>query len=180
MHRIVIVGNSGSGKTALARELSGKLDSPHLELDSIHHQPDWEPLPEVEFRARVADFALKDNWIIDGNYIRLGTKDLVWPVADTLIWVDLPLWVVMRRVIARTFRRAFTREELWNNNREPLSNFIDPRPDRNIMVWALTRNGYYRRMYEEALAEPDAVHLRVYRLRSPGEVKLFLDSISGQ
>lgn len=180
MHRIVVVGNSGSGKTTLSKNLSLKLGFPYLELDSIYHQPGWEPLPEDEFRARVADFALQTSWIIDGNYMSQGMRDLVWPAADTLIWLDLPRYVVLPRIIARTVRRALTREELWNGNREPLSNFFDPRPDRNVIVWSFTKHSEYRRKFADARSHADTAHLRLYRLTSSAQVDKFLESVPVQ
>ncbi len=180
MHRIVVVGNSGSGKTTLARELSQILEFPYLELDSVFHQGDWQPLPDREFRARVADFALKPEWVIDGNYTSHGLGDLLWPAADTLVWLDLPRYVVMRRVILRTLRRAFTREELWNGNREPLTNFVSIKPETNIVAWAWTRHRQVREKYEARLAEPGAVHLKVYRLTSVHECDEFLVAVSGR
>lgn len=180
MNRIVVVGNSGSGKTTLAKQLSKKLQYPLLELDSIYHQPGWEPLPEDDFQARVADFALQPSWIIDGNYTRMGMRQLVWPVADTVVWLDLPRWVVMPRVIARTITRAVTREELWNGNKEPMSNFFDPRPERNIILWSFTKHREYRDTFHDVRADLDTAHLRLYRLRSPGEVKAFLRNVPVQ
>jgi adenylate kinase family enzyme len=102
MHRIVVVGNSGSGKSTIARKLGEELEIPVLELDSIYHQKGWEPLPEEEFRAKLADFALNQEWVIDGNYNSEGMRELIWPVADTLVWLDLPRWMVMPRIIWRT------------------------------------------------------------------------------
>ncbi len=178
MHRIVIVGNSGSGKSTVARAVGEKLDFPVLELDSIYHQKGWEPLPEEEFRVNLADFALKQEWVIDGNYTSLGMKDLVWPVADTLVWLDLPRSVVMPRIIWRTLKRVFTREELWNGNREPIGNLTRLDPEKNIIRWSWIRHDKYRQQYEEALAGPETVHLRVIRLRSTAEVRAFLGSIA--
>ncbi len=178
MHRIVVVGNSGSGKSTIARALGEKLEFPVLELDSIYHQQDWVSLPEEEFRVKLADFALNQTWVIDGNYLSMGMKDLVWPVADTLVWLDLPRSVVMPRVIWRTLKRAVTREELWNGNREPISNFTRLDPELNVMRWSWTRHEHYRHQFEEALAGAETVHLRVFRLRSTAEVKAFLDSIA--
>lgn len=178
MNRIVVVGSSGSGKTSTARTVALKLEIPHLELDSVYHQPDWEPLPDEEFQARVADFALQPRWVIDGNYTSHGIQDLLWPVADTLVWVDPPKPVVMARVIRRTLRRSITREELWNGNREPITNFVSLDPEKNVVVWAWTRFDHVREKYEQRLAEPGAVHLKVYRLRTSDEARRFLDSIS--
>jgi len=175
MHRIAVVGNSGSGKSTLALRMAKKLEYPFLELDSIYHQPGWEPLPEDELRARVADFALQQEWIIDGNYSVV--RDLIWPAADTLVWLDLPRRVVMKRVLLRTLKRGVTREELWNGNREPLSNFISFDPETNVVAWAWTRHDSVREKYESALARSEAVHLKTYRLQSAGEVESFLSAI---
>src|SRR6185437_6621009 len=53
--RVVVVGCSGAGKTTLARTLATLLDAPHVELDSIFHQPGWIPLGDEEFRATVTN-----------------------------------------------------------------------------------------------------------------------------
>lgn len=178
MHRIVVIGNSGSGKSTVARELGEKLEFPVLELDSIYHLRGWEPLPDEEFRVKLADFALNQEWVIDGNYTSHGMKDLVWPVADTLVWLDLPRSVVMPRIIRRTLKRMFTRQELWNGNRESPANLVSLNPEKNIILWSWTSHDKYRERYEEALAGPETVHLRVIRLRSNTEVRAFLDSIA--
>jgi adenylate kinase family enzyme len=178
MNRIVVVGSSGSGKTTVAGDLSRRLDFPHLELDSVFHQPDWRPLPDDEFRARVADFALQPKWVIDGNYTSHGIQDLLWPVADTLVWLDLPKWVVMTRIIRRTMSRWVTHEELWNGNRELRSGPFRLDPQKNVIRWAWTRYDHVTAKYESMVAEPEAVHLQVYRLQTRNEVDAFVHSIS--
>ena len=50
VRRVSVVGNSGSGKSTLAKKLAAVLGVPHLELDSVFHQPGWEPLPLEEFQ----------------------------------------------------------------------------------------------------------------------------------
>ena len=179
MHRVVVVGCSGSGKTTVAREVARKLDFPLLELDSLFHQPNWVELPDREFRAKIAEFALQPSWVIDGNYTSHGVRELIWPAADTVVWLDLSRPVVMRQVLGRTLRRVWTRQELWNGNKEPWTNLYRWDPDKNIIRWAWTRHGPTRQEYEEALAEPDTVHLRVHRLRTRGEVEVFLGVVSG-
>ena len=41
MQRLVVVGTSGSGKTTVAGQLALILGVPHIELDSLHWEPDW-------------------------------------------------------------------------------------------------------------------------------------------
>jgi adenylate kinase family enzyme len=56
MRRVSVVGNSGSGKTTVARAISDRLGLPHLELDGIYHQPGWSARPEPEMRRLVIEF----------------------------------------------------------------------------------------------------------------------------
>ncbi len=56
------------------------LGSPHVELDSIYHQPDWTPLGEEEFRARVTEATESPHWVVDGNYSVV--QEVVWQKAD--------------------------------------------------------------------------------------------------
>ena len=70
------------------------------------------------------------------------------------MWFDLPYATVMARTIRRTVRRTLTREELWNGNKEPLSNLWSFNPEKSIIAWAATRHGVYRRRYAEAEHDP--------------------------
>jgi adenylate kinase family enzyme len=177
MRRVSVIGCSGSGKTTTARAIADRLGLRYLELDSIFHQPGWTPKPDAEFRAEVAEFARAKHWVIDGNYTSHGVADVVWPAADTVVWLDPPRRTVMGRVIKRTLRRVVTREELWNGNREPWSNLWNPRPEKNIIMWSWTRFQHYRDRYESAHADGTWGHLDVHRLRTQRDVDAFLSAL---
>jgi adenylate kinase family enzyme len=102
--RFSVIGTSGSGKTTLARALAARLQIPFIELDSIVHQANWVALPHAEFRARVAAVVDGERWVIDGNYHVV--RDLVWDRATTIVWLDLPRWQIMTRVVWRSIGRA--------------------------------------------------------------------------
>src|SRR3546814_13448706 len=68
LFRSSVVGVPGAGKSTVGRELARRLGSRFVELDSIHHQPGWTPLPREPFRARVAEELEADTWVVDGNY----------------------------------------------------------------------------------------------------------------
>jgi adenylate kinase family enzyme len=172
VRRVSVVGNSGSGKTTVARELAGRLGVEHVELDAVFHLPGWQELDRDAFRAEVAARAAGDAWVMCGNYS--AVVDLVWARADTVVWLDLPRRVVMRRVIGRTVRRSVTRTELWNGNREPLGNLYRWNPERSIVRWAWTHHGSYRRRYVEAMADPRWALLRFVHLTTAGDVAEFL------
>src|SRR6185437_10622151 len=66
LNRIVVVGSTGSGKTTLARALSGTLGIPHIELDALHWGPHWTPVADETFRQRVRDAVVAERWVSDG------------------------------------------------------------------------------------------------------------------
>jgi adenylate kinase family enzyme len=167
-----VVGNSGSGKSTLARELAARLGVPHLELDSVFHQPGWAPLPTEEFQLLVAERTSEDGWVIDGNY--RAVQPIVWARADTVVWLDLPRRTVMRRVAWRTVRRAVTRQELWNGNREPLTNFLSWAPGKSIVSWAWHNHARYRARYGAAAADRANAHLTFIRLTSRRDITRLL------
>ncbi len=152
------------------------MGSPHVELDSIYHQPGWTPLGDEEFRSRVAAATEGPRWVVDGNYS--AVRDLVWGRADTVVWFDLAYVTALWRTIRRTVRRTLTREELWNGNREPLSNLWSFKPETSIIAWTATRHGVYRRRYRAAERDPRWARLRFVRLRSQGEVDGFLTGVT--
>jgi adenylate kinase family enzyme len=172
VRRVSVVGTSGSGKSTLARELAEILGVPHLELDAVHHQPGWAPLPTDEFRRIVAARAAAGGWVIDGNYGRV--RDLVWARADTVVWLDLPKRTVMRQVIWRTLRRVALRRELWNGNRERWRNFLTWNPEQSVISWAWHKHAPDRARYAAAATDPANAHLRFIRLASSGDVARFL------
>ena len=96
LQRVVVVGTSCSVKTTLANSLSEKLSSPHIELDAIHWLPDWVPRPSEEFRKLTNVAIAKESWVVDGNYSN-SVRDLVWPRATALVWLNYPFRVVFWR-----------------------------------------------------------------------------------
>jgi adenylate kinase family enzyme len=93
--RVAVVGTSGSGKTTLARRLAQRLGVPHVELDALHWEADWTPVQREVFRERVSRVLDGDAWTTDGNYS--AVRDIVWGRADTVVWLDYALGVVMER-----------------------------------------------------------------------------------
>jgi adenylate kinase family enzyme len=147
-----------------------------VELDSIYHQPGWTPLGDADFRARVAEAVAAVGWVVDGNYSVV--HELVWGRADTVVWFDLPYAIVLARTVRRTVRRAVTRQELWNGNKEPLSNLWSLDPEKSIIAWAATRHGVYRRRYAEAERDPRWADLRFVRLRTQAEADRFVAGVA--
>lgn len=179
MQRIVVVGGSGSGKTTLARRLAETLDLSHLELDSVFHRHGWADEAPVDFRPVVENFARGDRWVVDGGYTSHGTREVLWPRADTFVWLDLPRRTAMGRVTRRTLRRVTTREALWEGGvKEKPSNLFRLDPGRNIILWTWVRHRPTREKYEAVMGGEDWAHADVHRLRTGAEVRGFLRGLS--
>jgi adenylate kinase family enzyme len=172
VRRVSVVGTSGVGKSTLTSSLARELGCPFLELDSVFHQADWVPLDVALFRARVADFAAGERWVIDGNYSKV--RDIVWARADTVVWLDLPRRVVMRRLVWRTLRRVAGRAELWNGNRERWHNVFTWDRNESVISWGWHSYGSNRVRYASAMADPALGHVLFVRLTSAGAVRRFL------
>lgn len=171
--RVAVVGTSGSDKTTLARRLAERLGVPHVELDAIHWGPNWTPAPADVFRERTAQALSGEAWTVDGNYS--AVREIVWPRADTIVWLDYALPVIMGRVMIRTLWRVVTREELWSGNRERASTAILGRD--SIIWWALSTYRRRRREYPVLFSRPEFAHLRVVHLTSPRQARLWLASL---
>jgi adenylate kinase family enzyme len=173
MQRVSVRGTSGSGKTTTSRRLAELLGVPFIELDALHHGPNWaEPTPE-EFRVRVeaAIADAPDGWVIDGSYAaKLG--DLVLERADTLVWLDLSLCVCLGRLWRRTWGRIIRREELWSGNRESVRTAFLMKD--SLFAWTIKQHRPGRRRLMQRIANNP--HLDVVHLRSPGEVEAFLQA----
>ncbi len=171
--RIVVVGTTGSGKTVLARRLARHLGLPHVELDALHWGPDWSQVAPETFRARVAEAIAGESWVIDGNYSRV--RDLVWSRADTVVWLDYSLPVILGRLFRRTLRRIFGREELWSGNRERFREQFFSR--KSLFLWALRTYRRRRREYPALFGRPEYAHLTVVRLTSPRQARRWLEYV---
>lgn len=171
MDRIVVVGTSGSGKTTLAKQIASCLKMPHIELDSLHWDANWTEAPD--FVQRVDRATASDRWVIDGNYRK--ASHLSWARARHIIWLDYPLRINLWRITHRTLRRAITKKELWNGNRESLRNFFFS--DDSMFRWVLETHSQRRRDYSTYIAENAYPHLEWVRLQSPRETQDWLDKL---
>jgi adenylate kinase family enzyme len=173
LRRVNVKGISGSGKSTFARALAGRLGVPYVELDALHHGPDWTEASAEELQARVREAmdAAPDGWVIDGNYeSKLG--ETVLAAADTIVWLDLPLWLTLRRLWRRTHTRIRDGVLLWNDNRESWRTAVLGRD--SLFVWAVRTYFRHRREWPRRFAGDP----RFVRLRSDDEARRWLERAS--
>lgn len=168
--RIIVGGSTGSGKTTLAATLAALFDLKHVELDALHWEPNWTPASPDHFRQRVSEAVAADRWVIDGNYS--SVRDLIWSRADTVIWLDYPLRLILWRLFWRTTSRLLKRELLWGTNRERFLTTFFTRD--SLFWWAVTTYRRRRRQYLDLFARLEYAHLTRIHLRSPRETQQWL------
>ena len=173
MKRVNVKGTSGSGKTTFARELARRLELPFVELDALHHGPDWYEPSAEEFSATVRESIddMPDGWVIDGNYeSKLG--ELVLGQADTIVWLDLPFTLKLRRLLRRTIGRIRRDVELWSGNKESWRGAFWGRD--SLLWWMVKTHFRHKRQWPARFAGDP----RLVRLRSVREAKEWLDGVA--
>nr|WP_255670625.1 AAA family ATPase [Cognatishimia sp. F0-27] len=98
----MIVGQPGSGKSTLAREIGARTGLPVVHVDHIHHLPGWGARPRDEKIAMALDVQAQPEWVFEGGLS--ATWEDRFARADTIIFLDFPLWLRGWRVIKRTLR----------------------------------------------------------------------------
>jgi adenylate kinase family enzyme len=170
VRRVNVKGTSGSGKTTLGQELARRLGVPFVELDALHHGPNWAEPTNEEFRARVEQAMERapDGWVIDGNYDSKLAETVVG-AADTIVWLDLPLRLKLRRLGRRTSHRIRNDVELWNGNKESWwTAVVGP---ESLFVWMLRTHVSHRREWPRRFAGDP----RFVRLRSAAAARAWLE-----
>jgi adenylate kinase family enzyme len=164
VQRVLVIGSGGAGKTTFAKRLRAATGLPVVHLDALHWRPGWTAPPREEWLKIVDEITARDAWIMDGNYG--GTLDRRLAACDTVIFLDMPRLVCLRRVVERAFRyRGRTRPDMAPDCPERLTvEFLR-------WIWA-----YPRKQRPEILRRLDAVRAekRVVILGSTQAVDRFL------
>jgi adenylate kinase family enzyme len=168
--RLVVIGPSGSGKTRLCARLAELLPARHVEIDALWHGPNWESCGPEELRRRVSAAIDGDGWISDGTYHTI-IGDLVLERAETVVWLDLPVPLVMWRLVRRSWVRKRDQVELWHGNRE--ERWLN---QIRWLIWPAFKRAFENRRRLPVLFARHP-QLQVYRLRSDADVEAFVQSI---
>ena len=111
----------------------------------------------------------------DGN--KAAVRDLVWPRADTVIWLDYPLRVSIWRLGKRAIRRTSVLKSEAANG-EIKTGFTKKffRGARGVLT-ALRSHRGQRRLYARLFSEPQNQRLAIVRLRSPRATHRWLEHV---
>ncbi len=129
--RIIIVGNSGSGKTWLATRLAAAMSAPVVHLDDLF----WEPGGFDKKRScREVDLLIQKSrketaWIVEGVFGELAQQYL--DDAELFVWLDIDWHICKTRLEERGSQSKIHMER--EQSEEGL---------RDLLEWA---SGYYHR-----------------------------------
>ncbi len=109
--RVVITGNSGSGKSRLAQHFAQAFALPVTDLDAIYWMGGDYGLKREDAAARdlVEKTAAHPAWVIEGVFGVLCRAAL--PHATGLIWLDLPWEQCKAGLMERGLRRGMTQAD---------------------------------------------------------------------
>ena len=165
MTRVVVIGNAAGGKSTLCRQLSSARRLPYFAIDKIMWRPGWKLAPSDEFSSAHAAALAQQAWIIDGFGPWQDVEKRL-DLADTIIFVDHPLWL-----------------HYWWATKRQIASIFGSRPDgpEGCPMWPVTLR-LYRMMWRlHRDARPRllaAIEARrqgktIFHLRSPRELSAF-------
>jgi adenylate kinase family enzyme len=169
MNKVAVFGNAGGGKSTLAKQLAERTRLPLYPLDMIQYRTGGGEVPHDDYLRAHAELLARDKWIIDG----FGCVKSAWErfaSADTLVYVDLPLFAHFLWVTKRLIKGLFVTPEGWPEGSPMLSSTISS----YRVLWLCHR--YLTPKYRDLVSQA-AASKRVHHLRSAAEIGAFLKAI---
>jgi len=172
MKKVAVFGNAGGGKSTLSKRLSEIAGLPLYILDKIQYLPGGSEVPQEEYKRTHQEILDTDRWIIDG----FGCMETLWlrlERADTLVFVDLPLFVHFWWVTKRMIVGHFKPPEGWPENspiwESSLSSYRG--------LWLCYK--YLTPRYREYIQQVQSTK-SVYHIRSPQQISQFIELIKNE
>lgn len=128
MKKIIVLGNSGSGKSTFTTILANKLHIDFLHLDPLVYKYTWDKPEYKEMEEKVEKLLLKDSWIIDGNF--LYNAQSRFKECDSIVFLDLNRFVCINSVIKR-------HKKYKGKHRDSRSDDCDERLTLSYLKWVL-------------------------------------------
>jgi len=146
--------------------MAAKTGLPLYHMDHIHYRPGWDERTAEEKDTLCHEIHMKDEWVFEGGHSR--TLDERIERADTAIWLDLPVWLRMRRCLWRTVKNH-------GKTRPDLQKDCPERFDLEFyrFIWR-TRNSSPAKIHNKLTPPPPG--LKIHHFTSPKQVEGFLSN----
>jgi adenylate kinase family enzyme len=172
MKKVAVFGNAGGGKSTLSKRLSAIAGLPLYILDKMQYRPGGTEVPHEEYKSAHQEILQTDRWIIDG----FGCMETLWvrlDEADTLVFVDLPLFVHFWWVTKRAIVGHFQAPEGWPEN----SPIWESSLSSYRALWLCYK--YLTPRYREYIKQVQSTK-SVYHIRSPQQISQFIELIENE
>lgn len=169
MERVLLIGNTGAGKTTFGKALAEKTGLPLVHLDSLYWCGEWDHLSREEFDRVLQAELEKPRWILDGNFNRTISHRLKY--CDTVFYFDFPTVTCLAGITKRTASNlGRSRPDMGGNCPEHFDG-------RKIDLYrnALTFNRQHRNAYYALLEAAKDVRVVVFKSRR--QVREYLEKL---
>ena len=168
MKRFVIIGSGGAGKSTFAKRLHEMTGIEVIHLDKIYWKQNWTEPAKEEWRKIIETLVEGNEWIMDGNFG--GTMEMRIAACDTVIFLDLPRLVCIRRLVGRIAKYRGT-------NRPDMAEGCHEKFDLKFLRWVWD---YPRRTKPkvEALLKRFEAEKMIIHLASKNDVERFFTDYS--
>lgn len=172
MKKVAVFGNAGGGKSTLSKKLSEISGLPLHVLDKIQYRSGGAEIPHEDYQRTHQQILVTDRWIIDG----FGCMETLWRrlnAADSLVFVDLPLYVHFWWVTKRLITGWFQPPEGWPEKSPILKSSFNSY--RALWLCHKSLTPKYREYIEQARSTK-----RVYHIRSTGQIAQFFELMESE
>ncbi len=172
MKKVAVFGNAGGGKSTLSKRLSEITGLPLYVLDKIKYRSGGIEVPQEEYKQTHEKILATDQWIIDG----FGCMETLWlrlDESDSLVFVDLPLYVHFWWVTKRLVIGYFKPPDGWLENSPILKSSLNSYRVLWLCYKRLTPK--YREYVQQAQNTKS-----VYHIKNTRQISQFLKLIESQ
>ena len=158
--KIIIIGNGGTGKSTLGAKLSKVLGIPVHHLDLLTFTEDGGHVGETVFRKHLTEILSTDSWIVEGWSYQSTLAERI-AAADTIIYLDYPIWFSYWNALKRNIYSIFRRDKyspvasLWRRSRQIIKAMwlvhTVYEPQARTMLKAMGKKYYYHFMNRKDL-----------------------------
>ena len=113
-----------------------------------------------------------DRWVVDGNYAMV--RDIVWPRATTVVWLNYSFPVVLWRAFRRTLIRSVGRQTIFSENKETIRRSFFSR--ESILLWVFMTYRLRRNQFRAIFDDRDYLEVEFIELRNQRDADQFLTS----
>ena len=132
LRRVIVFGNSASGKSTLAKSFAASDGLSHFDLDAIAWLPTDPPerMPVHESAKQINQFiASHSAWVIEGCYADL--IEIAEPYATEMVFLNLSVDECISNAKKRPWEpHKYSSKEMQDANLEMLINWIREYPNR--------------------------------------------------